>query len=223
MLTALTRHYGPLANTQVIHNGRQLPGLRWQTKDEIILAAGRLWDEAKNIAVLEKVAGALPWPICVAGEELHPNGSKPAWNTLQCLGLLAIDELIPWYSRAAIYVLPARYEPFGLSALEAGLADCALVLGDIPSLREIWGKAAVFVPPDDPEALRYSLIDLMMNWRRLISMGVRARNRAQELTPLRMAASYLAAYGRVLDEVPAEQKGEAALPQAGEEVVVCAS
>ncbi len=32
--------------------------------------------------------------------------------------------------------LPARYEPFGLSVLEAALSGCALVLGDIPSLRE---------------------------------------------------------------------------------------
>ncbi len=30
---------------------------------------------------------------------------------------------------------------------------CALVLGDIPTLRELWDGAALFVPPDDPEEL----------------------------------------------------------------------
>ena len=61
------------------------------------------------------------------------------------------------WPRAAIYALPARYEPFGLSALEAALSGCALVLGDIPSLREVWGDAAVFVPPDDAGGLRDAL------------------------------------------------------------------
>jgi glycosyltransferase involved in cell wall biosynthesis len=63
--------------------------------------------------------------------------------------------------RAAIYVLPARYEPFGLSALEAALSGCALVLGDLPSLREIWGETAVFIPPDDSEALHSAVSALI--------------------------------------------------------------
>ena len=54
--------------------------------------------------------------------------------------------------RAAIYALPARYEPFGLSILEAALSGCALVIGDIPSLREIWADAALFVPSDGHDA-----------------------------------------------------------------------
>ena len=56
-------------------------------------------------------------------------------------------------ARAAIYALPAHYEPFGLSILEAAMSGCALVLGDIPSLREIWGDAAVFVHPDNRDAV----------------------------------------------------------------------
>ena len=44
---------------------------------------------------------------------------------------------------AAIFARPARYEPFGLAILEAAQAGCALVLGDIPSLRELWADAAL--------------------------------------------------------------------------------
>jgi hypothetical protein len=46
-------------------------------------------------------------------------------------------------------VLPARYEPFGLSVLEAALSGCALVPGDIASLRGNWDGVAEFVCPDD--------------------------------------------------------------------------
>ena len=40
---------------------------------------------------------------------------------------------------------PARYEPFGLGILEAATQGCALVLGDLPSLVELWKGAARFV------------------------------------------------------------------------------
>ena len=56
---------------------------------------------------------------------------------------------------------PARYEPFGLSALEAALSGCALVLGDIPSLREVWGDAACFVSPSGNGELAAVLRDLI--------------------------------------------------------------
>src|SRR5439155_1168938 len=66
------------------------------------------------------------------------------------IGSLALRRL---YAEASIYAWPARYEPFGLSVLEAALSGCALVLGDIPSLRELWEGAAWFVPADDDGAL----------------------------------------------------------------------
>jgi hypothetical protein len=101
--------------------------------------------------------------------------------------------------RAAIYALPARYEPLGLSVLEAALAGCALVLGDIPSLREVWGgEAAIFVPPNDVDALADALELLRREPVRRARLAVCARARALEYGPARMAASYLAAYSSLL-------------------------
>jgi len=102
--------------------------------------------------------------------------------------------LAVWLGSAAIFALPARYEPFGLSALEAGLAGCALVLGDIPSLREVWDDDAVFVPPEQPHVLAEVLqcLALDVSWRDL--MARRARARALQYTPERMAQAYMALY-----------------------------
>ena len=85
----------------------------------------------------------------------HRNGLMAARAAEEppCLGVVPSDELVRLYGDASIFALPARYEPFGLSILEAALSGCALVLGDIPSLRELWAGAAVFVPPDDHKAL----------------------------------------------------------------------
>jgi glycogen(starch) synthase len=99
------------------------------------------------------------------------------------------------FARAAIYCLPARYEPFGLSALEAALSGCALVLGDIPSLREVWGdEAAVYVPPNEHAALREALLGLIRHPAKRRERARLARARAERYSTERFASAYLDAY-----------------------------
>ena len=132
------------------------------SKEPFVLAAGRLWDEAKNIEALRAaLRREIAWPVCVAGDTRHPDGRAVAapW-TSRMLGRAADRrDLAGWLRAAAIYALPARYEPFGLVRLEAALSGCALVLGDIPSLREVWGDAALFVAPDDTRRSQWRCAD----------------------------------------------------------------
>jgi len=198
MLASLAEHYGQLPRTRVIPNGRDAGLFRPAAKEPLIFSAGRLWDEAKNLEALERVARRLPWPIFVAGDNHHPEGGEIRPHNTRLLGRLSQRALAAWVGRASIYALPARYEPFGLSVLEAALAGCALVLGDIPSLREIWRNRAVFVPPNDPEALERETLALINAPERRQSLAAGARSRALELTPDRMVDGYLAAYGELL-------------------------
>jgi glycosyltransferase involved in cell wall biosynthesis len=117
---------------------------------------------------------------------------------VRLLGALDAEELAGWYSRAAVYALPARYEPFGLTALEAALSGCALVLGDIDSLREVWGAAARYVPPDDPSALRDTLNELLANDSLRCALAARALGRAQQFKPSRFVLEYLGLYRKLL-------------------------
>jgi glycosyltransferase involved in cell wall biosynthesis len=249
MLAALNKYYGSMAQGRVVPNGCDRNTFNPAQKQECVLTAGRLWDEAKNVAVLKHIAPQVLWPIYMAGEENHPHhepqrhrerteggGSsdfsrhvekstldltpqphqeqgkgenskhsqeqergfpdpvKSKRGSSVHLGHLSSEELATWYAMAAIYALPARYEPFGLSVLEAALSGCALVLGDIPSLREIWGEAAVFVPPDDGEAVAVAINALITNSTRRCQLAKMARDRAVEFTPQRMASGYLKAY-----------------------------
>lgn len=198
MLACLNEHYGPLPSGRVIPNGRDARQFRPGAKEPVVFAAGRLWDEAKNLEALEQVAPRLPWPVYVAGENHHPDGGEARPHHTRLLGSLSQRALSAWLGRSSIYALPARYEPFGLSVLEAALAGCALVLGDIPSLRETWRNRAVFVPPDDPEALERALVELIENPERRAALATAARNRALEYSPERMVESYLACYNEVL-------------------------
>lgn len=194
MLDALIHHYGPLPQSRVIANGRTAVGTRRRQRDPLILAAGRLWDEGKNTGALAAVAPRLPWPVYIAGEARHPDGGRAELPNVQLLGQLPSQQLARWFNRAAIYALPARYEPFGLSPLEAALGGCALVLGDIPSLREVWGDAAVYVPPEDHQALELALARLVDNAPLRHYYAERARTRAERYSPMAMARGYRHAY-----------------------------
>jgi glycosyltransferase involved in cell wall biosynthesis len=99
---------------------------------------------------------------------------------------------------ASIFVEPARYEPFGLAALEAAVSRCALVLGDIPSLREVWGDAALYVPPEDSSELERVIRGLIDSPRLLAHMARRAARRAREYPLRRTGDRYLEAYRQLL-------------------------
>lgn len=194
MLTALVEFYGAPNLTHAIPNGRAGADFRPGPKEECILSAGRLWDEAKNVKAVCACAARLPWPVCVAGETEHPSGGRAVFQGARCLGKLDKRSMAEWLGRAAIFAHPAKYEPFGLSVLEAGLSGCALVLGDIESLRENWEGAAVFVDPCDQAALCQALDDLIAQPGQRRSLGRRARQRALEFTLERMGRRYLAVY-----------------------------
>jgi glycogen synthase len=213
MMAALVRHYGPFLNTRVIHNGRDVRLFRPTAKEPILFSAGRLWDEAKNLEALERVAPQLPWPVFVAGENHHPDGGEARPHHTRLLGRLSQRALSAWLGRSSIYVLPARYEPFGLSVLEAALSGCALVLGDIPSLRELWRNRAVFVTPDDPEALEDALLRLIENPDRRNSLAAGARSRAIERTTERMVEGYLDAYAEVLCTAESPEEMDESFPR----------
>jgi glycogen synthase len=199
MLDALVAHYGTRDNALVIPNGRDPSLFRSSAKQEFILSAGRLWDEAKNIGQLNEIAPELPWPVFIAGDSQHPQ-QQNSFTGKRChsLGTLAPAELHNWYAVAPVYALPALYEPFGYTPLEAALSGCALVLGDIESLREVWQDAAVFVSPGDSLALKTKLIQLIEDRSYRREMSERATQRAREFNSERMAEGYAGAYSDLL-------------------------
>ncbi|MCC6555327.1 MAG: glycosyltransferase family 4 protein [Polyangiaceae bacterium] len=194
------------AAARVIPNGRDRSRFRPATmtpasRERFIFSAGRLWDTAKNLTALAVAAPRISWPIIVAGSDEHPGANGDArmiqaaeGHPVRTLGWLEPDELARWMGRAAIYAMPARYEPFGLSILEAGLSGCALLLGDIPSLREVWGDAALFAPPGDPGAIAAAAQRLIDDAGLRAALGARARRRAARFTPRATARRYLDAY-----------------------------
>ncbi|CAG0928208.1 hypothetical protein PLCT1_00661 [Planctomycetaceae bacterium] len=198
MLSSLRRFYDFKTPSFVIPNGRDASFFMAGEKENFIFTAGRLWDEAKNTAALQDVASSLPWPVYAAGQSRHSSGSLKENGRLKMLGALSARELATWLSKAAIFSSPALYEPFGLTALEAGLSGCALVLGDIPSLRETWDGAALFVDPKDRAALKEALLALINDKAMRSALSWKAMERALAYTPGRLSEGYLELYRAAL-------------------------
>jgi glycogen(starch) synthase len=200
MLEAIDKNYDLSAPSKVIPNGRfrsiHLPG----NKMEIILTAGRLWDEAKGLQLLEQLAPELKWPIYAAGENRHPSGSQELLGHIHALGHLDHHRLAEYLSAASIYASPALYEPFGLTVLEAALSGCALVLSDIPSFRENWNDAALLISTDEPNEWRAALNELSNDRTLRETLARRALDRAAALEPEMIGSRYFNAYCEVLSQ-----------------------
>lgn len=197
-------YLGPFRRWRVIHNAIDLRHYAAGRKEPFVLAAGRLWDPAKNLALLDAVAERVSWPIRVAGDATPPEGS---WDVrtrhVELLGRLPREALAVCMSRASILCHPALYEPFGLVPVEAAASGAALVLSDIPTLREVWGDAALYVRPDEPDAVAQAVQFLVDHPSERERLARRAARRVARYDGVDQVRSYLELY-RELVENPSD-------------------
>ncbi|KNY24352.1 glycosyl transferase family 1 [Methylobacterium sp. ARG-1] len=212
---ATARAYGLTRPPRAVHNGRRpLAPADTPETDPVPFAftAGRLWDRAKNCAGLDRVAARTALPVRAAGPVTGPNGERV--RPAHLIGLGELDEagIAAELSGRPIFVSLARYEPFGLAVLEAAQAGCALVLSDLPTFRELWADAALFVEPDDADAVAGLLDALAADPDRRAGLGRAAREQAGRYTVAASTASVFDVFEALLagPEVRASRQGAAA-------------
>ena len=198
----LGSRYGLPSTPEVVHNGRTPLATAGGALHDFAFTAGRLWDEGKNIATLDRAAAWLGVPFKAAGPLAGPNGERVALAHLHPLGVVDERTLAGCLSARPVFVSAARYEPFGLAVLEAALAGCPLVLSDIPTFRELWDGVALFVDPGDATGFAKTVERLVGNVPIRLMQGDLARRRAGRFTPRRMADGMIEIYARLLDHVP---------------------
>ncbi|MCR0982861.1 glycosyltransferase family 4 protein [Roseomonas populi] len=197
------RHYGLPQLPIAVHNGRRdAPPVRPapDAPPLFALTAGRLWDEGKNVATLDRAAARLGLPVLAAGGFSGPNGARVEAPHLRALGQLGGAELAGLLACQPIYVSLALYEPFGLAVTEAAQAGCALLLSDIPSFRELWDGAALFVPARDHGAAAEGIARLAGDAAERARLGGAARDRAARYTVEAMVQAMLEVYRGVLTQ-----------------------
>lgn len=178
----------------VVHNGRAALERRDVDPVDGLLTVGRLWDRAKNVALLDRVAACLPIPFRAAGATTAPHGETIATGHLRLLGSLDSDALAQHYAARPIFVSAARFEPFGLAVLEAAQAGCPLILSGIDTFRELWSGAALFVSDDEPDSWLTAIARVREEQGLRDHLSQQARLRAARYSVEAMTAGTLAVY-----------------------------
>ena len=197
---ALAETHGANCPVIAVPNGRQRTCAAARQEKHHRLTAGRLWDPAKNVAVIDEAARLSGALIHAAGPTCGPNEEEASFPHLALLGTLGDSALARWYAATAVFISASRYEPFGLAVLEAAQAGAALVLSDIATFRELWDGAALFVAADDARAFAEALGRLDGDQPLRRQFAIRAQARARHWSAEQMLASTLSVYAHVLRE-----------------------
>jgi len=84
-------------------------------------------------------------------------------NSVKFFGKFA--DVIPFYKRMSVFVLPSLYEGFGIVLLEAMAAGVPVVATNVNGINEVVvdGESGILVPPKNPEAIADAVINIIEN------------------------------------------------------------
>jgi glycosyltransferase involved in cell wall biosynthesis len=121
--------------------------------DVLLTAYRQLLDDESDPPALV-LSGGVGW-----GPQIELAGIPP--DKIILTGYVAQDIAVSLMRHAVALVFPSRYEGFGLPPLEALAAGTPVIASDLAVTREVLGRWARFVPPDDPGALADALTALL--------------------------------------------------------------
>ena len=201
-----------------IDGGRVEPGDVARMRTEIGAAPGVLLlgsvgrlveqkDYATQLIAFGQVARRWPVRMVIAGAGPL---AEPLRKLAQTLG---IADRVSWLGERRdvpallrcldAFVIASKFEPFGVSVLEAMAAGLPIVSTDVNELPEILdrGRAGVLVPAEQPEALATALEQVSSDPGLRSRLGTHARTVARTRYSL---PAVVAAYTKLYDEVTSE-------------------
>jgi glycosyltransferase involved in cell wall biosynthesis len=113
------------------------------------------------------------------------------------VGGIPLEQTVPFYRAADLFVYPSLNETFGLPILEAMACGCPVVTSDTTAMPETAGGAAILCSPDEPGSIAKAILDALGprgDWLR--DQGLR---RAAQFTWRATAAATLDVYREVSD------------------------
>jgi glycosyltransferase involved in cell wall biosynthesis len=150
-----------------------------------LLCVGRAGDPNKGVRTLIEALAKVPAPARLTlVDDDHKDNPARGWaeragvaDRVTIAGRVPIETLVSLYRRAALVVVPSRYEGFGLPAAEAmacGTPVVACAAGALPEVVRT-GGGGMLVPGDDPEALAGGIRTLLSDPALRAELGEKGR------------------------------------------------
>jgi glycosyltransferase involved in cell wall biosynthesis len=118
-------------------------------------------DRRKNLAALGPLAARLAELgielVWAGGARSHLTGGAPR-DGVRAVGYVDEEDLPGLYGGARAFVLPSRYEGYGLTCVEAMACGTPVVASNRGALPETCGDAALLVDPDDSRTVADAVV-----------------------------------------------------------------
>lgn len=151
---------------------------QWNGKENLVMHVGWLGNRAKATETLlcafaDVARKKSKWNMLVVGpvesgfegyiESFFAKNPDMKKRITLAGKITDMAKLYSFYAKSKIFLFPSRFESFGVSAIEAGVMENAVVCSGIPALREITGNGAgsEFCAVDDVECFSEKLGLLM--------------------------------------------------------------
>jgi mannosylfructose-phosphate synthase len=153
----------------------------------VVIAGGTEEPDEEEIEVLSKI------------ERFTKEGGMA--DRVHTVGGIRHDDLPPYFRRSELFVLPARYEPFGMTALEAMACQVPAVVSTHAGIEEnlTSGADCLLVDPLETEVLAEALCSLLRDRDLGKRLGAGGRETVREnFSWQAIAGRYLAFYEKYL-------------------------
>jgi glycosyltransferase involved in cell wall biosynthesis len=120
------------------------------------------------------LAGRPGWGLGPIREAIR-RSSEP--GRIRCCGFVAEADLPLLYRGASLFVLPSRFEGFGLPLLEAFACGAPVVAADAGAVPEVAGEAAVLVSPEEAGSLAAAMERVLSDEELAASLREKGRAR----------------------------------------------
>lgn len=76
-------------------------------------------------------------------------------------GFVSDSDLSTLYKKCEFFIYPSLYEGFGIPPLEAMKNGCAVVVSEIPSLKEVCSTAVLYIDPYDMDSIKNGILKII--------------------------------------------------------------
>jgi glycosyltransferase involved in cell wall biosynthesis len=124
----------------------------------LVLCVARI-EGIKNQLNLIKALNNTPFKLLLIGS--HAPNQKSYYDecritaapNISFIDHVSQEELVHYYQRAKVHILPSWFETTGLSSLEAAVMGCSIVITDKGDAKEYFGSNAFYCNPADPQSI----------------------------------------------------------------------
>jgi glycosyltransferase involved in cell wall biosynthesis len=115
-------------------------------------------------------------------------------------GFIEVDHLPQLYNASKLLAYPSFYEGFGLPPVEAMACGTPVITSNVTSIPEVLGESAIFINPNDVDALCRSMYEVLSSEDLAESLILKGLVRCSELSWNKTAKNTLLAYSKIINK-----------------------